>query len=149
MWTRDYRDLVTGAIFAFGGLFVTFYCISHYKIGTLNYMGPGMFPAGLGAILAAFGLAIMVPACFRQIERPEVEWRSALAILAGVAVFAGTVGTFGIIPATLALVVVSSLADRKLSLVGVLILAAVLIALVQLIFASGLGLPLETIWWPF
>jgi hypothetical protein len=149
MWARDYRDLVTGAVFTFGGLFVTLYCVSHYKIGTLNYMGPGMFPAGLGAILAAFGIAIMVPAWFRQVERPEVEWRSAIAILAGVAVFAGTVGMFGIIPATLALVVVSSLADRQLSLVGILILAAVLIALVHLIFASGLGLPLDTIRWPF
>ena len=149
MWTHDYRDLVTGAVFTFGGLFVTFYCVTHYKIGTLNYMGPGMFPAGLGAILAAFGVAILVPAWFRQVERPEVEWRAALAILAGVAVFAGTVGVFGIIPATLALVVVSSLADRKLGLVGILVLAAVLIALVQLIFASGLGLPLDTIRWPF
>jgi hypothetical protein len=45
--------------------------------------------------------------------------------------------------------VVSSQADKKLGLLGVLALAAVLIALVQLIFASGLGLPLDTIRWPF
>ena len=146
---RDYRDILGGGLLVAAGLFILAYALTHYPMGTLRMMGPGLFPAGVGVAIAVFGVLIAVPAFFRGGELPTFEIRSAVAIMASVAAFALLVRTAGMIPAIIATTVISSLAEprfRPLSVIGVCLALGLLS---WLIFRVGLGLPFTMFRWPF
>jgi MFS family permease len=108
-----------------------------------------MFPAGAGVVLAVFGLAILAPALVRAGPRPHVEPDVAAAVLASIAAFALVVPAFGLVPATVALVVVSRLADRRGRSFATLGLAAGLSVLAWGVFVVALGVPLAAVRWPW
>jgi hypothetical protein len=147
MWSRDYGDIVTGAVLLLGGTAACVYCISTYDLGTLSAMGPGMFPAGAAGVLGFFGLLILVPALLRSGNAIHIEWRPLLGVLLSIGVFAATIETLGLVPATTALVVISVLADTRLRLRNMLILATGLAALAYLLFIKVLALPLAAVHW--
>lgn len=149
MYTRDYRDLIGGGLLLLFGLFVGFHALTSYDIGTLRHMGPGMFPAWLGFVLAGIGAVIMVLGLFHPGDRIEPHYRQFIAVILGVMVFAVTVGAFGMIPAVVLLTFAAVLADDKLGVVGAVILAVVLSVLALLIFRVGLRVPLQMFKWPF
>lgn len=149
MMSRDYRDFIGGATLTVFGVWVAWYAGEHYNLGTMRRMGEGMFPVALGVILAGFGLAIAIPALFRPGVRVYPNYFTALCVSAGVAGFAILVKPFGLIPAILAVVIISSIAElkfRPLSLAG---LCVALCLLAWLTFRVGLGLPLPMFKWPF
>lgn len=148
MWKRDYRDIATGGFFLFVGGAAALYAMTHYAMGSLRNIGPGMFPTGAGIVVAALGLAILAPALGRAGQRPVVEFDVAAAVLASVAAFAVALPPFGLVPATVALVVVSRLADRRARPWGTLALAAGLSALAWGVFVLALGVPLTAFRWP-
>ncbi len=148
MWRRDYRDIAAGGFFVVVGLAAAVYAATHYAMGSLRNIGPGAFPAGAGVALAVFGLATLVPALGRAGVRPTVEWDVAAAVLASVAAFALVLPGFGLVPATVALVVVSRLADRRARPVGTLVLALGLGLLAWAVFVLALGVPLAAFRWP-
>jgi predicted secreted protein len=149
MLRHDYRDVIAGAVLVALGLFVGVYALEHYPLGSLRQMGPGMFPASLGFVLAGLGVLVILPALFRtgQIERPD--FRSLLAVGAGVLGFALTINSFGMVPGIVLLTVCSAPADDKLGVIGTAVLAAVLSLLAYLIFHVGLGITIEPFKWPF
>jgi hypothetical protein len=149
MYTRDYRDLIGGGLLLLLGLFVGVHSLTSYDIGTLRHMGPGMFPAWLGFLLAGIGAVILVLGLFRPGERIEPNYRQFFAVILGVLIFAVTVGTFGMIPAVVLLTFAAVLADDKLGAVEAVILAIVLSVLALVIFRVGLRIPLQTFAWPF
>ena len=149
MYTRDYRDLIGGGLLVLLGLFVGFHAIGSYDLGTVRHMGPGMFPAWLGFLLASIGAVIMVLGLFRTGDRIEPDYRQFIAVILGVMVFAVTVGTFGMIPAVVLVTIAAVLADDKVGVVGAAILAVVLSVLALLIFRVGLRVPLQMFDWPF
>ena len=51
MYARDWRDVIAGGLLGLGGLAIAAYAVSHYSLGTLQHMGPGMFPAATGVVL--------------------------------------------------------------------------------------------------
>ena len=74
-WSQ--RDTYAGLLLTVVGLFVA-YKGSHYEIGGLTDMGPGFFPAALGALLAVMGVAIALAARSNEAEAAQafrVEWR--------------------------------------------------------------------------
>lgn len=148
---RDYRKIFGGGLLVAIGIFVAAYASTHYSLGTLNRMGPGMFPAMLGYLQAGLGLIILVPALFiKSGERlPKLEVRSLVAILGATAAFAITIVPFGMVPAVLLTTVIAVFADNKLGIVGTLILAGGLAALAALIFKFALGSPINLFDWPF
>ena len=117
-------------------------------LGSVRRMGPGMFPVAVGIILALFGIAIMIPAFFRQGTFEEIEIRSTLAVLASIAAFAMVIRPYGLIPAIAALVLVAALAERTFRPVSILASIVVMATLAWLIFKAGLGLPLTMARWP-
>ncbi len=142
MYQRDYRDLVGGALLVIAGALIAWYAYSNLDFGTVRRMGPGMFPTSVGVVLAGFGIAIMIPAFFRPGTMEAIEWRSASAVLASVAVFAMTVRPFGLVPAIVALIFVASLAEQKFRPISLILMSAVLSVCAWAIFSKGLGLPL-------
>ena len=55
MQKRDLKDILAGAVLIALGLPGAAYALATLPLGTLRRMGPGMFPAALGLILALFG----------------------------------------------------------------------------------------------
>lgn len=149
MLSRDYTDILGGLLLIITGVFFSSYAAGHYGMGTLRQMGPGMFPAGVGIVLAVFGAITLVPALFRRGERPEIGLRSPLFVLAAVAAFALVIHPFGLIPAILGLTIVSTLAELKVRPVSLVLLCVTLCTLAWLIFKVGLGLAIPLFRSPF
>jgi putative tricarboxylic transport membrane protein len=146
---RDYRDIIGGCAVIALGLWTAVQAWLEYPLGTVTHMGSGMFPAGVGVLLAVTGALVVVPALFRAGPAlPKPDFRSFFFVLLSLIVFAVAVNTVGLIPATLALIVVAVLADNKLGIVATLVLAAVMAAVAVLVFQIGLGIPLDPIKWP-
>jgi hypothetical protein len=148
MLSRDYRDIVTGAVLTLAGLIYAGYTAAKYDTGSISEMGPGMFPLGLGLMLAGFGVVIALPALRRVGEPVEVEWRQAVAVVASIVVFGLLIRPFGLVPAVIALTLVATLGDDKLGLRGALLLAAGVTAMAALIFVIGLGMLIPLVRWP-
>lgn len=121
---------------------------SSYRIGTLSRMGPGFFPVALGVILALAGLVIAIAARFERdaadAQSLPAEWRAWFCICAGIVVFVVLGKYGGLIPATFAIVFVSSLGDRDNGprAAALLALACVVVAVVVFRFALQLQFPL-------
>jgi hypothetical protein len=149
MYARDVKDIIAGAILICGGLAVAIYASMHYPLGTVNRMGPGMFPTALGYILCALGIGILLPACFRGGELPKVEVRPLLAVLASTIAFFLTVNRFGLIPAAALLTIIATLADDRFNIPFAVGLAIVLSIAAALLFSFALGLQISIFKWGF
>lgn len=143
---QDLPDLAGGVVLAAIGLFVAAYAMTHYDIGSLRRMGPGMFPAVLGGVLLGLGLMIAIPAWMRGGQRVVIAWKDAAAVLAAILVFAAGVERGGLVPVTIATVLIASIAapDRRIG--WRLALAAVVTLLSVLIFHFGLKMTIPL--WP-
>ncbi len=86
MRIRNQRDFWSGVMFlALGVLFVIF--SQAYQLGTPARMGPGFFPAMLGALMALLGLGIGWRALSRSSGKTELEpvgWRELFLVLTSV-----------------------------------------------------------------
>lgn len=149
MLSRDYRDIVGGLVLTVFGLWVAWYANEYYDLGRFRRMGPGMFPVLLGLVLAAFGVMIALPAFFRSGRRPDIRVWTPIFVTAGVAGFALTIKPFGLIPAIIAVTVISSLAELRVRPVSLALLCAALSLISFLIFRVALGLPMPMFRWPF
>lgn len=112
-------------------------------LGVPTRLGTGAFPFVTGAILAV--LAIFI--CIEErrgdgmAERPD--WIAFLAISAALAVFASSADRIGLVPATFLTVIVASLPDRSLPLMGKAILGAVVALGCWGVFIGLLSLPFK------
>lgn len=149
MYRLDYVDLVAGALLIAFGAAVTYTSVTHYPMGTPGRMGPGMFPAGLGVVLAVFGLILGLQALRRPGEKPNIRVFSPLFVLGGIAAFAAVIVPFGLIPAIVAVVVISSLADLRIRPVSLVISCVGLSLAAPFIFVFCLGLQIPLLRWPF
>jgi hypothetical protein len=143
---RSERDFWSGVVFVAIGLAIVVLA-QEYRFGTSGRMGPGYFPTVLGALLSLLGLTLALPALVIEGERlPAMRVRPLLFVLGGIAAFSGTLEHLGFIAATVALVVVSGLADPELRSVEIAGLAVFLVLFSLTIFVLLLGLPLPV--WP-
>jgi len=149
MFSRDYKDIIAGAVLLGLGLFASVYGMNTMKMGTVAQMGPGFFPVTLGFILSGFGIAIFIPAFFRSGESPQPDLRSFLAVAASLLAFGLMVRPFGLLPAIFTLTIIASFADSKLALWRAALLGLALSAMAVLIFRFGLGLQIRLIAWPW
>lgn len=145
----DYGDLVGGVALVLVGATVSCTAFTQYPLGTLQRMGPGMFPAGLGALLAGLGLVLSLQSLRRPGKRPDFRIVSPIFVLGGVASFALLIVPFGLIPAILGVTIVSSLAERRIHRASLALLCVALCLVAPLVFVVGLGLQIPLIRWPF
>lgn len=151
MLSRDYKDILGGGVLIAVGLFAAVYAVLHLTIGPISRMGPGMFPAVAGILLAVLGLAIFIPALFRRAPAgalAQFDFRSLLAISGGILSFAVLLQPFGLVPAIVAQTLIASRADSKLTIFGAGILACFLSLGMVLLFKIGLGVPVAILNWP-
>lgn len=149
MYRFDYTDMVGGMLLFLVGAGVSLVSIGNYPLGTLSRMGPGMFPAILGVVLAVLGVSLALQALRRTGSRPDIRIFSPLFVLGGVTAFALMIVPFGLIPAIVAIVVISSLAELRIRPVSLVLLCLALCLIAPLVFVVGLGLPIPLIRWPF
>lgn len=112
--------------------------------GSLRRLGPGYVPLILSIVLA--GMAVMI--MLGDPERPSgdrFQLRPVLAVFSAVVVFALTVTEFGLLPSVFLATVISATGDRQTRPLAILALGIVCTALIWLIFAYALGLPIPAI----
>jgi len=143
------QDLVGGSCVLLVGLGAAIHTATSYDIGTPASMGPGFFPLSLGILLTGFGLWICASAWRSRPVEVVIELRPFLAILLAIAAFGLILPAFGLIPAVLALVIISLLAEDLPGTAKTSAIAAVIIAIAVLIFRVGLNIPLPIVNWPF
>ena len=144
---RNYRDIMAGVLLTLAGSAAALYALSHYALGTINRMGPGMMPVSLGVILAVFGLAIAIPAIVQPGESMVFRFRPFLFLSAAVLAFALVIERFGLVPAVFATTVVATLAEVKLTAVQAALLGAAMALMTWAIFLAGLGLTIPAFDW--
>jgi putative tricarboxylic transport membrane protein len=113
------------------------------KFGQLSGIGPGLIPKVTAALVAAFGVLLIMQSMATGGDRLS-PWslRGIVFVLGSVLLFAFTIRTFGLIVSGPLAIIVSSMADRDTKWSEVLIFAVVLTALCGLLFKDLLGLPI-------
>lgn len=120
----------------------------NYQIGTLRQMGPGYFPMSLGVVMLALGIAIIVEGLRSDAQPPEPPaYRSLLFVPAGVGAFGVLIERAGLVPASVALVLLASCAEARLRFGSIILLALAVSALNVLVFSELLGLRLSAFAW--
>jgi hypothetical protein len=135
----DLKEFAAGLAIALFGVFA-FVKAFDYGFGTPGRVGPGSFPALVGALTIVVGLIVLVPAFGRIGALPKVNWRAFLAVSAGVAVFALSLSYLGFVPAVFFCVCLCSVADPAARPVPTVITAAATTLAFWLIFILGLQL---------
>ncbi|WP_439570277.1 tripartite tricarboxylate transporter TctB family protein [Roseovarius mucosus] len=143
-------DAATGLALVVIGIALQAHITASYDLGSLRRMGPGMVPMGLSLLLSGLGAALALSALLRApAPLPQVQVRPFVFVLAAIAAFSLTIRLFGLVPAVVLLVGLSTLADRDARFGTFLALSAVLATLAFLIFRLGLGMNLPPFRWPF
>lgn len=121
-----------------------------YRLGSLRHMGPGFFPAAVGALLVLTGLIIAIEGLSgRNIGEGKArpEWRGWLCITGGIVAFILLGKYTGLLPATFAIVFISALGDRNNTLRGAAILSAAMCAVAVIVFWWVLKLQFPLLAW--
>lgn len=127
--------LVLAGIGFFGGL--------NLEFGSLRSVGSGLVPRSVAILLAAFGVLTIVQGVLGQHERLEkISFRSIFFVLGAVLIFAATIRTAGMVVATPAAVLFSSLADRETRLTEIIPFTIVLTLFCVGLFKYLLSLPI-------
>jgi hypothetical protein len=142
----DLQDLLFG-LFLVAVAAGTLVATRNLVIGHAADMGPGYMPRVVALALMAFGLFFSGRGLWRmRVGIAPVELRPLLAILASVGVFALTAERLGLAIASVAVVILASLATREGRAVETIAFAVVLSGAAVLLFVKLLGLPIPI--WP-
>lgn len=144
---RNPKDFYSGIIFIVVGI-IALVIGRDYSLGTTTRMGPGYFPAMLGALLTLLGIVIAART-FLVAGAPidPVRGRPIILIIASMLAFAALLEPAGLVIATVALVVVGCLASTETGIRDVAILIVFLLTVALGLFVYGLGLPIKI--WPW
>lgn len=144
---RPDRSAIVGAaaLAAFGAYGI--WQGSQYHVGQLTRMGPGMFPVGLGLLLLVLALVVLFDKPGEEASARRSSPRAVGCIFGSIVAFGLVVERFGVVPATVVLVVVASLAERRLRPLTTAAIALGLSAVAVLLFIEGLGLPMQAFDW--
>ncbi len=143
---RHPKDFYAGVIFIVVGV-AALLIGRDYSLGTTTRMGPGYFPALLGALLTLLGLIISLRSLiFDGPAVGQIGFRPLVLILASMLAFAGLLEPAGLVIATAALIAIGCLGSVESRARDVIILSIALIALALGLFVYGLGLPMKI--WP-
>lgn len=112
-------------------------------LGVPTRLGTGAFPFLSGAILAILALAICLKERHGDGLADNPDWVALVAISAALAVFALTAERIGLVPGAFLTVVVASIPDRNLPLIGKAILGAIVALGSWVVFIEFLGLPFK------
>ena len=139
------KDFLAGLMFLAFGL-VALYFGRHLAVGTGVRMGPGYVPRALSFILMGLGGIICVFALVSGSEPVEApKWKPITLVTIGIVCFALLFERAGMLPALIALVAISSVANEEFKIVEVLGNMVVLTILCVIVFKVGLGMNISVI----
>jgi hypothetical protein len=139
------KDLLSGLLFIAFGI-GTIVVAANYGIGTAMRIGSGLFPILIGGIIALLGLFMFIQA-LRNAQASETiaSWEvgASFFVLLAVVAFALLIGRWGLVPAIVAVVLISHPACRESSLIELAAIATLLCLVTAGIFVYGLNLPIR------
>jgi hypothetical protein len=136
-----HRDVIAGTLFVLIGAFALVVARG-YPAGSAMRMGPGYFPAVLGALLIFLGAWVGLRAFrLRDWQRIAWGWKPLAWIVAAMLLFGFLMPRFGLIPALAAMVPVAAAAGREFRAKEALILTALTCLFAAGVFVYGLKLP--------
>lgn len=139
------KDFLAGLMFIAFGL-TALYFGRNLAIGTAVRMGPGYVPQALSYILLCLGGIVSVTALVSGSEPVEApKWKPITLVTIGIVCFALLFERAGMLPALVALVGISSLANEDFKLVEVIGNMVVLTILCVIVFKLGLGMNITVI----
>ncbi|RJG23433.1 tripartite tricarboxylate transporter TctB family protein [Massilia cavernae] len=139
---RHPKDFWTGIIFLFFGLGAVIIGMD-YEMGTAGRMGPAYFPTVLGVMLSLIGGIAVVRSFLREGEAVgKFHLKNIVLILAAVILFGFLIRRAGLVPAALAIVMLSAFASPKFRWAQAAVLAAGLAIFAYVVFVKLLGLPM-------
>jgi hypothetical protein len=142
-------DLLAGLAFSlFGAGFLI--ASLHYEYGSAQQMGPGYFPRILSGSLLILGV-FQIYQSIRSAGPEEVGWRLFSAkplifVLGGMAAFAATLETLGIVLASLILVLTAGIVAPEGRWKELLVASVILATFSALVFVKALGVYMPI--WP-
>jgi hypothetical protein len=150
------RDLLSGGICIVAGI-GAFAEANSYTIGSLGKLGPGFYPAVLGALLTLIGILIVGAAVIFAPAAEEADpllaglpdWRGGACISAGVALFILAAWLFGLAPAIFCCVFTAALGDRTAALRGSFLLALGITVFGTVLFGYLLKISMPLWQWPW
>jgi hypothetical protein len=145
---KNPKDFWAGLLYIAFGTFAILIALN-YPIGSAGRMGPGYFPRGLGILLIVLGAILTLRALkLRGTPMSFPTFKPLLIVIGSVVLFGLVAGPLklGLVVATIALIIASSLASDEFTWKATLISAVVLAAFTVAAFAYGLKLQLPV--WP-
>jgi hypothetical protein len=144
---RNPKDFWAGIMFiAFGA--IAFLIARDYSLGTASRMGPGYFPRGLSFIMLGIGAILALRALKLQGTPIVIGSLKPLGIvILSVALFGILAPKFGMIVATVVLVLVASTASDEFRWKEAIVASIVLALFVVAAFGYGLKLQLPLLPW--
>lgn len=119
---------------------------SDLATGTLRFIGPGLMPKLLAALVGVTGIILLVLSFLRPSQpMPAIPLRGPVCVLAGILAFALTVQTLGFAVAAPLLALLAGLADRDMRWLELLGFAAFMTIGCILVFKVGLNLPIPVL----
>ncbi|RWX74708.1 tripartite tricarboxylate transporter TctB family protein [Neorhizobium lilium] len=140
---RSRHDVIAGGIFIVIAIFFAAEG-SRYELGTGLQMGPGFFPVVLAALLAVFGIFVVVGGFRKPPEASAATppWRAIILICLSLVLFAAGARTIGLVPLVFLCTVLTALASPKNSPLSACVMGLVMTTLCYVVFKVGLAVSL-------
>lgn len=141
-------DIASGLLFAIFGGWFSASSFLNLNLGNAFRMGPGFFPAIVGGLLFALGLAIAIKGWREECETVEpatVPWRGVVLLPVGLILFGAAMRPLGLGIALLTLCFCSAMSVKGMTLARAAVRSAAITALSIAIFHIGLGLNLPLV----
>ena len=137
---RGPQNFVAGVILVSLCAFV-FWAVDNLDLGTLEMMGPAMFPRGLAMIIGLGGAILLADSFMRDGDAVgHIALRGPFFVVAGIVLFALTIRTFGLAIAGTASLAFSGFATPEARPREVIIFAVIVTAVCILLFRYALGM---------
>ena len=138
---RNNRDFLAGLLFIAIGV-VAVVVARDYTMGNAMRMGPAYFPTVLGGILILLG-AWVTARGIRSGEKVKGEWgwKPLLMIALAILLFGFLMSRLGLLPALVAVFLVSAAGGREFRLKEVLVLTALMSAFTVVVLLYVLKMP--------
>jgi hypothetical protein len=146
--TNAPKDLLAGAIFvAFGS--ATFWMAHSYEIGTAVEMGPGYFPAAIGAVLVVIGILAIVRGVLSKVPDPITPHRiePLVLIFCAIMAFAFLIERAGLVIAAAALIGISCFRRIRTNPLEILAIYVALTGFCAVVFVQWFDMQLPLFWW--
>ena len=138
------QDVLSGVLFVVVGI-AGLWLGKDLAMGTAFRMGPGYFPMVLCGALVFLGLIITIKGIIANGEMPgHLHWRPLLLVTLSVLAFAGLIETAGLLPASIAVVLISAFGGPEFRWLEGIVLAIVLSlgAVGLFIYALNMTIPI-------